>query len=368
MDSRVTLSIDPAGPAAQYAKLLPWFAALANRQYAPCNIAFVGDSITEGQGATARAYRWQDMLISRLRQQYPTGGVTGGAGFLPPQIGEPTIPQVAVMTGSPSARPTAGPGGRCYQMTGSDSFTYTVTGTSIDVMYLQGGGTGTMTVKIDAAAPVVVNTNALPTVDGKTARVSLGAAGTHTVTIAVGSGSVCFDGIIVYNGDETTGLRGFDFGHFGWTTGTFNSYNITGADGNTLANCLATVAPQLVVVSLTVNDYATNVPSATTYATQLQSIIDTILAVPSGPCVLLQTYAAPNETGAEPYQNYVNVNYAKAATNPRTVVFDQSLRLPSTATDTFGLYYDFAHPNNKGHALLAEGLAGFLGFSAALPG
>ncbi|MGC9544035.1 hypothetical protein [Streptomyces sp. UG1] len=49
-------------------------AGLANRHFQRCNIVCIGDSITEGQGATAFANSWPSRLRQLLRARFPTDG------------------------------------------------------------------------------------------------------------------------------------------------------------------------------------------------------------------------------------------------------------------------------------------------------
>jgi hypothetical protein len=56
----------------------PWYAALANRDYAPANAVFFGDSITEGGPGTSAPYRrWLDLLNKRLHSQFLPGANYG---------------------------------------------------------------------------------------------------------------------------------------------------------------------------------------------------------------------------------------------------------------------------------------------------
>jgi lysophospholipase L1-like esterase len=61
--------------------LTPLSAALANRQFARCNIVALGDSITEGQHATVMDYRWLARLRDRLRSMFPVTGAGSQPGL-----------------------------------------------------------------------------------------------------------------------------------------------------------------------------------------------------------------------------------------------------------------------------------------------
>jgi hypothetical protein len=57
--------------------LRTWYAALANRHYAPAKLVAIGSSSVEGQGATVYGRHYVDMLVGKLLAQNPVTGVTG---------------------------------------------------------------------------------------------------------------------------------------------------------------------------------------------------------------------------------------------------------------------------------------------------
>ena len=59
-----------------------FYAALADRRSNPCNIVVMGDSMTEGQGATVWGARWVDRFRAQMRQKFPVTGVPGGVGYI----------------------------------------------------------------------------------------------------------------------------------------------------------------------------------------------------------------------------------------------------------------------------------------------
>lgn len=63
--------------------LAHWSAALNDRANRPATWLAMGDSITEGQGASSRDNRWITRTLNGLRAAYPTAGVVGGTGYLP---------------------------------------------------------------------------------------------------------------------------------------------------------------------------------------------------------------------------------------------------------------------------------------------
>jgi lysophospholipase L1-like esterase len=333
--------------------MLAYQAALANRFNARCNIAVVGDSIAEGQGATTLDNRWVNHLADSLRLRYPVAGVTGGQGFIPPQFVATTMPQ-PVFSGAPALQAGFGPGGRCYTLTGTQSVTWTVTGTSFDVMYVQGSGAGTLGISIDGGAVQnIVETNATLT-DGLVTHYAFSGPGTHTVKATAVSGTAYIDGIVVYNGDENSGITVHDCAHYGIT---LHNYASNTADVKQWMNALS---PSLIIMALGVNDYdgqealATFLADLNTMATAFGGL--------AKPCsvLLLADYDPFGITGV-PWPNYVQQYYTVAQAH-NYALLDMSLVMPKTnASQTYGLYYtDNIHPSNLGHSFYADNVVSAL--------
>ena len=202
----------------------------------------IGDSISEGQGASARGNRWIDKMNDGLKSLYQPGGVTGAStGYLPGYYAASGIgtPYSSVSGGSEYAAGSLGE--RSYRFTGAGSITYTVTGTSAD-LYAATGGTYSWAVDGGSA------TNVSPSGYTKT-HISLGSAGSHTITITRVSGTVTFGGVMVFNGDESSGIRVVDASHYSWMTTDFDS------DLYTIYN---QVSPDLVLFATGINDTQTD--------------------------------------------------------------------------------------------------------------
>lgn len=345
----------PATLTAVSGELTSFRAALANRFFARCNIAVVGDSISEGQGATGVAYRSVNRLADSLRLRFPVAGVVGGQGFLPAEFASPSLPAPAVISGSPALNMTFGPGWRCRQLTGSQSFTYTITGTSIDVMYAAGSGGGTMGVSIDGGPVQTINTFQSALSDGVITHISAGASGTHTVAITAVSGTVFLDGIVVYNGDESSGITVHDCSHFGMTLHQWatSSPSITAA-------WLSALAPSLVVFELGGNDYGYQ-EALTTFAADLATMTKIFNTLPTKPSILVQADYDPFNLTGIPWSSYVAAYQTWATTNGYAML-DLTQRMPATgASTTYGLFAsDDVHPSNLGHSFIADALAMFV--------
>lgn len=353
--------------------LLPWFTALANRDSAPASVLTITDSIGEGRGASVYSKRWLDRTASLLRSRFPTAGLsTSGENYFPMQFISP-LPQVWTIGGSPVVNNGYGLGLRGYQLSASgQQFSGTVTGTSMDLLLARGSSTGVLTVTVDGTPTTVTTSNGGATAPGQRMNVSLGSSGSHTVTIAWTSGGQVFlSGVIVYNGDESKGIRFYDGGHSGlWTKDYLGTGNITLAGGGTwFAADLAAVSPNLVLIELGINDADGGVSSATV-KTNLTSLISFVRSsVPTNPAiVLVGLYDPGTVTSGEPWSNYVAAMQAIAAADTGgfggksgITVFDLTQRFPARLpTDTFSLFADTIHPNDKGHALIADSLAAFI--------
>lgn len=350
--------------------LTPWYAALADRQFARASACCIGDSITEGQGATAYDNRWLGRLRDMLRSRYPTPGLTGGGrGYVNiTGTGELSFAWPTTITGSPPGV-TTGPkaGGLQFNATGQQ-VAFTLTGDSADIMWEQVGFGGTFSYKVDSGATTNISTNGGSTVDGKITHISLGSAGAHTLTLAWVSGAANVDGVVEYNGDFSAGIQVHDCGHYGWQTSTW-----TGTNSGVYAS-IAALSPALVIITLGVNDQFLGVVPAT-FQSNLQAIIGDVRAALTSPYPSFALNMLPPRQGqsgyAYPWSQYVQAAYNVAAADTSgpggvslVTVMDFTLgpRLPGADADVYGLWHaaDLVHPSNKGHEYLADCLTEFL--------
>ena len=346
--------------------LRPFHAGLADRANAACDIVVIGDSITEGAQASARSKRWVSRLLDNLRTRFPVAGVIGGPGYFPTYYAGGasgiTLPAPATLTGSPVQNVTFGLGKRSSELTTGKSAQWTVTGTSVDVLFAQGTSSGIMGVSIDGGA--VTNINTSTTVANKDLgiqRVSLGASGSHTVTLSwVSGGTVYPEGIMVYDGDENSGVRLWESGHWGWQSGDWS--NSAGSKLLYLGQRLSTINPKLVVIELGTNDYG-NAGTAAAMRTNLEAIIAQIKAsVTNDPSFVLLGLYKRSGTFTNQWSDFQAQFEAMEEADPQIAYFDFSKRLPtySTNSELALVNADGVHPTDKGHGYLADALAGFL--------
>ena len=148
-------------------KLQGWFAGLANRNYGQVNVVCLGDSVVDGNGATAYNRIYPAMLAAALNNRFPAAGLsTHGRGWLSPLVSP------SLTTYTPSY--------------------VTVTGPSTGPSYTNGLGVGDRTYDLSTGYAGSTGTNVAPAAfSGLTGSSFVPAAGTYTVswTVALSGGS-----------------------------------------------------------------------------------------------------------------------------------------------------------------------------------
>jgi lysophospholipase L1-like esterase len=334
-----------------------WRLALANRDYARADIACLGDSTTEGRGATAYSRNWVQKLQTGLRKRL---GVTGGYGYIPARVTDTgSFAHPTTNTGTLYSSGFFGVKGKTTLMgTASATVTFNVTGTHADIVYISGTVTGVMRYSIDGGAYTNLDTLGGAVVTEKRQRLSFGAAGAHTITIGWVSGpDVYLDGVIVYDGDTNAGIGVHDCGHSGWTTANWMSNQ-----GEWPRQITAAFQPQLWIVGLGINDSwgAPNNPQVpvATYKTNLNNIVTKIRdATDADPSILIHT-SIPRKDATAGYGPYVQA-MREVAAERSTAFYEHLVRWPN-AEATQGWYVDGTHPGDLGYSALADGLAEFI--------
>jgi hypothetical protein len=239
----------------------------------------------------------------------------------------------------------------------------TVTGTAVDLLWTGSSGTGTFSYAVDGGSATNVTPPVAATLlDGQKTRVTFGSAGTHTITLTwVSGGNVFLDGVIVYNGDETKGIRGFDAGHNGLKT---SDYTVTSVPPFEVS--IGALNPHLIAVSLGENDWTADVPAATAQA-NLQSLIARIkTASTTSPSFVLMAWPTPLASGTthtDTWANYLAMYAAVAAADPTNVcVLDMTQRATAPGvSNALGLFNsDLQHPSTKGSTYIADTFVSFV--------
>jgi lysophospholipase L1-like esterase len=330
----------------------------------PVRMMTVGDSIAEGYGASPVASRWLDRFTAATRVSFQPSGVAGGVGFLPPDYISSGLAGPATFGGAPAIDGTLGLGGRSVELnTAGESATWTVSGTSVDVIYATAPGTGAFTVSIDGGAATTVTTTTTagsPLVDAAVQRFTFATRGTHTVAVARSTGACYVSGLIVYDQDEAAGIRTYDGSRSGWSS---RDYLLAQEKINQhpLADHIARIDPQLVVVNLATNDWlhSESVVGFRQNLVTLMGLLGTTRSVVFQPAYLTDR---TGEAAAEyaPWQQYVATMYAVANAYSNVTVVDLSALMPPVVGDTQGYYADQYHPNNTGHQRIADLMAAAL--------
>lgn len=349
--------------------LRKWYAALANRHYSPAKIAVIGDSLSEGVGASVFGRAWVPQTLARLRNRFPVSGVAGGQGFVA------SWDNPGYGGGAPSYTYPVGQNSGSYSQTQGfamksntlvatgDQMNYTFVGTSVHVWYIKQTTGGTFSVTIDGT---VVQSSVVTagTLGGAVWTSAALTPGTHTILVTRiaggGGGTILFNGFRIFNGDESAGIQMFNGGQSGLTSGNFLT-NATNADS--WAPWLTTIAPQLVILELGLNDWAQNVAMAT-FQSNMASLLSTIrTAAGTDPSIII--YAATEANYDPSYTQTFAQLYAAwkaiVAADSKTCLFDLTTRIPAPITDTSdSYYYDTLHPSDKGHSAIADRLVSFL--------
>ncbi len=316
--------------------------AIANRMSSPVDIMCIGDSLTEGARASTLETRWVNVLRDLLRAAYPTPGITGGFGYIPAQYyttGPNNNSQVFTLGGTANvlADTTFGLGKRSVVLdaSGEKINASGVVCSSFDVVYTQGTTQGVVGVSIDGGAVVTHATNGA-TSSGTRWNAGALTPGPHDIEISWQSGNkVDLEGIMVYNGDESAGIRMWEGGHGGFKAGFFD----ISAAPTYWQECVTNVQPDLVLIELGANDwwYNSGVVSGSygnfapaqmkTYLTNIINGIRARCTIPPSIALLIahdrgDASQVVGQVPLLPWNDYVAAYYELAAADPSIGIID----------------------------------------------
>jgi lysophospholipase L1-like esterase len=358
--------------AVKYPALRRWYAALANRHFAPANAIVIGDSLTEGQGASSKANRYLSRLQSSLRTRYPSNGSAGGASdcFMPSWRAvfgpDSTWAATDYTTSGSMFQDSYGPFGQHTLDFGAAAAvrTWTFTGTKAVLWYLNGHA-GTFTWSLDGGAANTINPTGVFGL--ASVQVYSGTSGTHTIAVtAGGSSGTSTCGLQLWDGDEAQGIRFHDFSHVSYQASQFHDAGSTGGvlNQSVINAAYAAIAPALVVIEFGINEQGNNTAPSVLGTSVQQIITDVKGAVAATPSFLVAVPYNPNASNPTySWQQYSDALYAVQAADPVNVtIADWNLRMPGSATTSPALYTasDHLHPTNMGHSFIADFLAGEL--------
>lgn len=334
--------------------LATWNAAVADRTEAPANWVALGDSITEGQGASARSERWMDLTLDQLRTKHPTSGVTGGAGYLPAQFAvyapDSTWGDWATSSTGSSTFDVTVPdlGYRSVAMQAGASRTYPFTGTGLDIWWTRYSGSGDFTYSIDGSDPKTVVTTGSASA-GTITKVDGLSSGEHTITVtAVGAFSL--QGFTIYDGDRGKGIHLYDSAHSGSTIATFTQ------DQEGFLTAMRRAAPDLITITLGGNDAAKLTPEE--LGTQYRAFLKALAGLPTKPSILVVgefTPASSMTNGmSSPWSAYL-AQIKRAAASGGAAFVGMADTFPQADYSGTGIYStDGIHPNDTGQRRIAK--------------
>lgn len=348
----------------------PWHIALSQLAVRGATVLCVGNSITEGNGATTMAKRWVWKFRDALRARVQPVGVVGGAGYIPSYLATAgtSVTDFPVVHAGP-ANIGGGKNGlglryrNLSQIAHTETLTFT--GTGVDILWTGWSTAGSYSWAVDGGSATTVNMAtgqpAAPGKGGNVTQVRGLSAGVHTLVVAWVSGNAYIEGFTVYNGDTSAGLRVWEAGHGGFATANFIGANAGWMDS------IPTTA-DLVVIELGANDYA--VPGGQVTPAVFKENLKTLIAgirakVTTTPTFILVAVwdngapTAPLAPWAEFYEAMWEVADEDAA--GLTTVFDAWGRFQSHATGQApaSLVGDPVHPTDAGHSYLGNSLANF---------
>lgn len=344
----------------KHGTLTEFASKLLNAGNKQLNAVVVGDSNGEGVGSIIPTDRWVNRLQGALSRSL---GLSQGATypFIPPKYGYPSDDHPVTLTGNTvQGGYNWGYGWRAASLRDDTTVcTFTFEGTSAAVMYLEGPACGIMTVSIDGATPVVVNTNAATTKGSRRLETGPLSKGTHTVTVrrspttATSGQYVFLEGLLTWNEDESSGVRVIDASMTGRAMSA-----VTSERANFLGQAIAqTGSVGLVIVNLATND-ARNGTTLTDYRARTNQLIDWLRSwLYLGPILLTLPHKSADHTDAQ-LMPYGEILADIAKTRQGVDFFDLGLMLPDAQDDvnamsTQGLYFDRIHYSHAGHKEVA---------------
>lgn len=342
-------------------------AALAKRETTPVDFLVIGDSWSEEPsiaGNLGTNERWFTRFQRKARNITQPPLIWGGPGFYGPYSA--VTPAFTYAGTADLIDHATGIGRRLMRLSQNATATITVPGTGIDIHYMKGGTSGNMTWKVNAGSETTVDTSAVSFDIGKLSlRAADGIVPGCTVTIkATTAGKYVYNaGAMIYDGDESAGLRFWCGGHAGYTAALHT------ADPYSLGNpnkAWSLVDPDCVFIELGGGDFI----GGTTTPAQMQTDLTTLAAAIRAQCtknptivfliqpVIAQQGPTPLATGEE----YRQAIKDWAASDGQITVLDMAdLFGTMVGTDTYGITIgDQTHPNGYGYSMISDAVARLL--------
>lgn len=316
----------------------------------------IGDSVTEGHGATTRASRYAEQALATLRTR---AGVSGGGRTYNVRynVFNESVAWASDSVSGNGTSQTLGPfGSRAVSLDAGQSITWTVSGSSAEIWFAQYSGAGSFTWAVDGGGTTSVNANNATSAYVPTT-ISLGSNGSHTVAVAFASGATAYiAGLQVIDGAGgvalyEAGLAGVDTAGY---IGGQGDYQYTPASWDVMD-------PHLVTVELGLNDAFLDSADPRVMVRNLRTLIRDIRTVSTSPSVAIiaaYTPAAGVLASATPWAEYADALRLLAEADGMLALVDLDANMPAATTSGTGNYVtDGLHPNNTGHALIGSLIA-----------
>lgn len=342
-------------------------AALDRVATEPVDVLAVGDSITEGYGATADSTRWLDVLRRRLQGTYPVTGVPGGTGYVPAWHVMSTPNGWSWGSTSGTWAPTwvstgFGLGERAGVLDAAGRYAeVSFTGDRAWLVYTQQTTGSPVTITIDDGPAGTLDTAASTTASGRVWDTGPLSSGSHTMRVTAsptpgGTVSAVIDGAMVFDGDGGAtpnagrGVRVWDAGRVAATAPLFLTKPALGFDA------VDNVDPDLILIGLGANDLKAAVTPAQHMA-NLAAMIDRYrTGTPAASHASIALWVEPAWSDITPgaWQPYVDAIHALGREKDVAVI-DVHRRLPQGGDPAY--FVDSIHLNDAGNAAMADAFA-----------
>lgn len=353
----------PAGAAAERSRALARFwQALSGRNSAPCDMVFIGDSVTEGfvpwgtSNSLLTNQAWRVRLQDLLRGAYRTAGAGGSPGYYSAFRMAAPPPDYPVRHAGRAAN-LAGLGLRSVLLTEAEhyvEFTAPSPCTSVDIFWGGAPMTGAFSYRVNDrafTAPVVTTVNGAEE-DFHSTRVA-GLSGGEVIRVNhTAGGLVVIDGFYAYNGDETKGLRGWDASQ----TGVPCTALVAEATQRWY-RAFEVIQPSLVLIEIGGND--SRLRTAAEVGDDIREMIDLIKArCARMPSIVVIGLWSPNWTARDPWESYHDAFRSIAAADDAVWYYDlrSVIKKASLADTVGGLLPDAVHPGPRASEMIAAGL------------
>lgn len=347
-------------------------------------VLVMGDSKSEGVGATTVAQRWQNVLTDRLRAVWGGGADTSAVSYVPVFYAHPWIQSLSTISGTENTDYfkvdyEGGPGAREVMLQNSNA---KVTFVSQKARYITVHYTehyfsyGKFAVRINGTVKATIDTvNTAGTVAAKELAIDMGSVQDCVVVLEWVSGSPRFNGVEFETAKN--GVKVYDFAHSGWRADLYAYGKMDSGSDSAARQVLlfrqeiANFEPNLIVIALGANDMSGNWGTPITAAEWKQSL--TVLlehcmaSAPKAGVVILHGAMRLEDakpTKPEDYpgklREFELAAREAAQTHPMaTVIYESSLWQPRSTDpqDPLGWLSDTVHPSNLGHSAIGNYVA-----------